>query len=395
LAEKNKTKGGSFKSGLVVVQMALSIIFLISSIMVYRQISFMKNKDLGLNLDGVILCTGPASLNPDRQKREKYQAFKNEVLSQPGFESASFNLFVPGVEPSGLGHAEFHNPDKGVLPGTLFFENNADDGLIKTYKLKLLAGQNFYPARDQNYRHIIINETARAQLGFTNAEEAIGHGIFRRGNDTTKYTIVGVVADFHNEGLQKPIYPIIWNNNYPREFGYYAIRVNTQNVRQTISQLQSVWDRHFTKDKLDFVFADEQFNKQYSSESRYSNFYVWLTILSIAISTIGLYGLILFYLGKRNKEIGLRKVNGATVFQVVFLLNKNFLTWVGVAFIIACPIAWYAMSNWLKNFAFKTSLSWWIFAMAGLVILGIAMLTVSWQSWRAATRNPVEALRYE
>jgi putative ABC transport system permease protein len=304
-------------------------------------------------------------------------------------------LFVPGVEPSGLGHTEFHNPDKGVLPGTLFFENNADDGFLNTYKLNLLAGRNFYPDPRQNYRNIIINETARTQLGFDNPEEAIGRWIFRRGNDTTRYTIVGVVADFHNEGLQKPIYPIVWNNNYPREFGYYAIRVNTQNVQQTINQLQAVWDRHFTKDKFDYVFADEQFNKQYTSESRYSNFYVWLTILSIAISTIGLYGLILFYLGKRNKEIGLRKVNGATVFQVVFLLNKNFLAWVGIAFLIACPVAWYAMSNWLKNFAFKTSLAWWIFALAGLVILGIAVLTVSWQSWRAATRNPVEALRYE
>ena len=394
-SEQNKISGGKFKKGLVVVQMALSIVFLISTIVVYKQISFMKNKDLGIELDGVIICTGPASLNPDPQKRQKYQAFKNEILSYAGFESATFNLFVPGVEPSGLGHSEFHNPAKGVVPGVTFFENNADEGFINTYKINLLAGKNFDLAQEQNYNDVIINETALNLLGFENPEEALGRWIFRRGNDTTRYEIIGVVADFHNEGLQKPIYPIVWNNNYPREFGYFAIRVNTKNIQETTAQLQTVWNRHYTKDKLDFVFADQQFNKQYESESRYSRFYLWLTLLSISIASIGLYGLILFYLVKREKEIGIRKINGATIAQVMVMLNKEIAKWVATAFIIAIPVAWFAMYKWLQNFSFKTSLTWWVFIICGLVVFAIAILTVSWQSWRAATRNPVEALRYE
>ncbi len=392
--QQNKTSGGRFKQGLVMIQMALSIVFLISTIVVYKQISFMKEKDLGIELDGVIICTGPASLNPDPQKRQKYQAFKNEILRYAGFESATFNLFVPGIEPPGLGHSEFHNPLKGVVSGTLFYENNADEGLINTYKIRLLAGNNFDLTPEQNLNEVIINESALTRLGFTNPEDAIGRWIFRN-RDTTRLEIIGVVADFHNEGLQKPIYPIVWNNYYPREFGYFAIRVNTKNIQQTVAQLQNIWDQHYTKDKLDFVYADQQFNGQYESESRYSKFYVWLTFLSITIATIGLYGLIIFYLGKRIKEIGLRKVNGASTAEIVTMLNKDFLSWVIVAFVVACPVAWFAMKNWLGNFAYKTGLNWWIFALAGILVFGIALLTVSFQSFKAANKNPVEVLRYE
>ncbi len=395
VSEQNKVTGGKFKRGLVIFQMALSIVFLVSTIMVYKQISFMKNKDLGIELDGVILCTGPASLNPDPQKRQKYQAFKNEVLSLAGFESVTFNLFVPGVEPSGLGYTEYHNPVKGVVPGVVFWENNADEGFINTYKVNLLAGKNFGLAPEQNFNDVIINETALKELGFENPEEAIGRWIFRGGNDTTRFEIIGVAADFHNEGLQKPIYPIIWNNNYPREFGYFAIRANTKDISNSIAQLKTIWEKHYTKDKFDFVFADQQFNQQYESETRYSRFYLWLTLLSISIASIGLYGLILFYLVKREKEIGIRKINGATIVQVMNLLNTEITKWVAIAFVIAVPVAWYAMYKWLQNFAFKTNLNWFIFIACGFVVLFIALLTVSYQSWKAATKNPVESLRYE
>lgn len=394
-SEKQKGRGGHFKQGLVVVQMALSILFLISTIMVYRQVTFMKNKDLGIELDGVIILTGPASLNPDPQKRQKYQAFKNELLTYAGIESVTFNMFVPGIEPSTLGHSGFLNPSAGADPGILFYENNADEGFLNTYRIKLLAGKNFEQAAELNFRKVIVNETSLRHLGFTTPDAAVGSWIYRRGGDTTRLEVIGVVADFHNEGLQKPIYPIVWSNGYPREFGYFAVRVNTNNVHESVRTMKTVWERHYTKDAFDYAFADRQFNLQYTSEYRYSRFYLWLTVLSIAISTIGLFGLIVFYLAKRHKEIALRKVSGASIAEVIFLLNRDFIRWVGLAFVIACPVAWYAMNNWLQHFAFRTSLSWWIFLVAGLTVLFIAVFTVSWQSWRAATRNPVESLRYE
>lgn len=393
LPEHQKHNSGRIKSGLVVLQMALSIIFLISTLLVYKQISFMKNKELGVSLDKVIVLTGPASLNADGNKRNRFMGFRSELTSQTGFESVTFNTFVPGQAP-GYGFREFTNPSKGKSPDNQIFENNAGTDFIKTYGLKLLAGNDFAENASQNRNRVLLNESSMKLLGYNTPEEAIGKAIFRKG-DTTALKIEGIVADFHHEGLHKAIYPIVWNNQYPSEFGYFSVRINTPNIQESLKQMKSIWGRHYPKDNFYFVFADEQFNRQYESDSRFSKLYVWLTFLSIGIAIIGLYGLILFYLEKRKKEISLRKVNGATIGQIIAMVNLNFLKWIVIAFVIALPIAWYAMQRWLENFAYKTDLSWWVFALAGVFALGIALLTVSWQSWRAATRNPVEALRYE
>ena len=393
LPELQKAKSGRIKSGLVIVQMALSIIFLISTLFVYKQISFMKNKDLGVSLEKVVVLTGPASLNADGNKRNRFMAFRSELTTQSEFESVTFNTFVPGQAP-GYGFREFTNPSKGKSPDNQILQNNAGTDFIKTYGLKLLAGNDFSENDKQNRNRILLNESSIKLLGFNTPEEAIGKEIFRKG-DSIALKIEGVIGDFHNEGLHKAIYPIVWKNNYPSEFGYFSVRINTRNIQETLNKMKSVWSRHYPKDNFDFVFADEQFNRQYESDSRFSKLYVWLTLLSIGIATIGLYGLILFYLQKRKKEISLRKVNGATIGQIIIMVNLNFLKWLAIAFIIATPIAYYGINKWLESFAYKTSLSWWIFALAGLLVMGIALLTVSWQSWKAAKRNPVEALRYE
>jgi putative ABC transport system permease protein len=394
LPDQKQANGGKLKSSLVVVQMALSIIFLISTLIVYKQISFMKNKDLGVALNNVVVCTGPASLNSDGNKRQRFEGFRSDLQNQAGFEGVTFNQFVPGQEPA-FGFIEFNNPTNGKSPDKQIFENHAGSGFIKTYRLKLLAGNDFSENQEQNLHRIILNESSMKLLGFKDPEDAVGKEIFRKGNNSAALKIEGVVADFHHEGLHKAIYPIIWNNQFPSEFGYFSIRVNTQNVQETLSRLQTTWMRHYPKDNFDFVFADEQFNRQYESDSRFSKLYVWLTLLSIGIATIGLYGLILFYLEKRKKEISLRKVNGANIAQVIHLVNLTFIKWVAVAFVIAIPLAYYAMYRWLENFAYKTELSWWIFVLAGLLTLAIALLTISWQSWKAASKNPVEVLRYE
>jgi putative ABC transport system permease protein len=374
--------------------MALSIIFLTSTILVFKQISFMKDKDIGIALNDVVICTGPASLNADPHKIERFESFKSELLMYPGFISATYNLNVPGNEPA-YGYIEMVNPSTGKSPDVLFFENNAASGLIETYQMKLLAGNDFNSDRKMNNNKIVINESGMKHLGIEHAAEAIGQIVYRKGNDQPPLEIIGVVADFHNEGLQKPIYPILWNNLYPSEFGYFAIRLHSLNLTASVQKLKSIWEKHYANDNFNFVFGQEQFNQQYNSETRFGKFYLWLTFLSIGIAAMGLYGLVLFTFEKRKKEICIRKVNGARISEVMVLLNKDFLKWVVVAFIFACPITWYAMNKWLQNFTYKTELSWWVFAAAGAIALAIALLTVSWQSWRAATKNPVEALKYE
>jgi len=384
----------SFQKGMVIAQMAISIIFISTTLVVYKQILFMKKADMGINFDQVLTLSAPASLNTDTAKRTKFLSFRRDLLQDPGFRSATANIFTPGQAPM-YGYNEYVRPDAGIRPNSLFFENNGDDGLIETFGLKLIAGRNFSSRPADNRRKVMLNESSIRELGFKSPEDAVGKFIYRANRDTIPIEVIGVLADFHNEGLQKPIYPMVYNNGHPNEFGYYSVKLNTPDIQKAIESIRDIWLSHYPSDPMNYFFADEFFFRQYQSETRFGKFYTALTILSITIACLGLYGLIVFYLNQKRKEIGLRKINGAEATEVMMMLNKDFVKWVVIAFIIATPVGWYVMQRWLQNFAYRTELSWWIFAIAGLLALGIALLTVSWQSWKAATKNPVESLRYE
>jgi putative ABC transport system permease protein len=383
-----------FQKGMVIIQMALSIIFISITMVVYKQISFMKNADMGINFDRVITVNGPASLNSDTARRSRYLSFRADLMQYPEFISVTANSFTPGEAPR-YGYTEYVRPAAGIHPNILFFENTGDDGLIETFELDLLAGKGFSPVPSQNRRKVLLNLKSTNELGFKTPEEAIGSFIYKTNRDTMPIEIIGVLADFHNEGIQKPIYPMIYNNGHPFEFGYYSIKLNTPDFNKAVERLKIIWADNYPADPMDYFFADEYFFRQYQSETRFGKFYTLLTLLSISIACMGIYGLILFYLGQKRNEIGIRKINGARVAEVMIMLNKEFVRWVIIAFVISMPCAWYIMHKWLQNFAYKTDLSWWVFALAGLFALVITLLTVSWQVWKAATRNPVEALRDE
>jgi putative ABC transport system permease protein len=384
----------SFQKGMVIAQMALSVVFISTTLVVYKQILFMKTAEMGINLEHVITINAPASLNIDTAKRTRFLSFRRDLLQEPIFKSATANTFTPGQAPR-YGNVEYVRPDAGISPNTLFFENNGDDGLIETFGLRLLAGRNFSSRPSDNRRKVMLNERSIKEFGFSNPEDAIGKNIYRTNSDTIPIEIIGVLADFHNEGLQKPIYPMIYNNGHPFEFGYYSVRISTPDAEKALESMKVIWASHYPSDPMNYFFADEFFFRQYQSETRFGKFYTSLTILSIIIACLGLYGLIVFYLSQKRKEIGLRKINGARVGEVMIMLNKDFTKWVAIAYVIALPVSIYAMNKWLQNFAYRTELSWWIFLLSGLIALGLALFTVSLQSWKAATKNPVEALRYE
>jgi putative ABC transport system permease protein len=391
---KQVKQKSSFQKGMVIAQMALSIIFISTTLIVYKQILFMKKAEMGISLEQVITINAPASLNTDTAKRTKYLSFRRDLLQEPIFKSSTANIFTPGQAPR-YGFTEYVRPDAGIHPNARFFENNGDDGLIETFRLRLLAGRNFSSRLSDNRRKVMLNESSIKELGFSSPEDAIGKNIYRANRDTIPIEVIGVLADFHNEGLQKPIYPLIYNNGHPFEFGFYSVRLNTANITKALERLKVIWASHYPSDPMDYFFADEFFFRQYQSETRFGKFYISLTILSIIIAGLGLYGLIIFYLNQKRKEIGLRKINGARVGEIMIMLNKDFTRWVVIAFVIALPVSLYVMHKWLQNFAYRTELSWWIFAVAGLFALVIALVTVSWQSCKSARKNPVNALHYE
>ena len=205
--------------------------------------------------------------------------------------------------------------------------------------------------------------------------------------------IVGVIDGYFQNSLDQEIKPTIFNCD---QGGYYIfIKINGKNVHEIVEQVTSEFNKYFEGQYFEYYFLDDFFNTQYKSHIQLFKCFSLFSIMAIIIVSLSLFGLVMMMSVTRTKEIGIRKVNGARVNELLIMLTKDYLIWIGVALIIGTPITWYALNLWLKNFAYKTDLSWWIFTLSGLLVLGIALLTVSWQSWRTATRNPVEALRYE
>jgi len=256
--------------------------------------------------------------------------------------------------------------------------------------ISLKEGRNFSSsnASDLNASYL-INERAIQQYGLKNPI-----GQFITPGNGIKGEIIGIFKDFHYRGLNYEQTPVILFYN-PERVNYINIKINGKNIAGALEKIKVTWDEVCPAFAFEYSFLDETYDLQYKSERRFENLLFAFALLALFIASIGLFGLSIYSTGRRTKEIGLRKVNGARVTEIIMMLNIDFIKWVAVAWLISCPIAWFVMKKWLMNFAYRTEISLWILACAGLFAFGIASLTVSWQTWRAATRNPVEALRYE
>jgi putative ABC transport system permease protein len=235
-----------------------------------------------------------------------------------------------------------------------------------------------------------LNESALAYFGFENIESTVGK-ILRSGSQ--EVSIKGIINDFNQQSLKEKPAPIAFFNQPVNK--YYTIKVNMTGIEQLISELKKIWIAHYPGNPFNYFFLDDFYNEQYRADQRFSGLFLVSSMLAIIIACLGLSGLSAYSITRRTKEIGIRKSTGARIVQVMILLNSDFVKRIMIAIIIAAPVGWFVMDRWLQNFAYRTELSWWIFALAGIIALGIALLTVSWQSWKAAKRNPVETLRYE
>jgi putative ABC transport system permease protein len=381
------------RKSLVVTQFAVSILLIAGVLTVFKQINYMKSIDLGVNIDRTIVTYSPPTLIGRPQRMSKLDTYKSTIRQTPGVESITTSSAIPGKEILWK-RQDIRKTDD--LPNALksYAYTYIDYDFIKTFNLQLLAGRGYTETENINNRNLIINEMAMNQLGFPNPESAVNSFVIV-GND--QYQIIGVLKDFHQESLKKEIKPIVFFFGYQwmADIGYYSIKVNASNLKYTISQIENIWEKTYPEDHFKYFFLDDEFDAQYKEDLSFERMFSLFTGLTIFIAAIGLFGLAVYSANQRTREIGVRKVIGARDSEILILLNRDFVKWVVIAFVIATPIAYYAMNKWLENFAYKTSLNWWIFALAGLLALGIALLTVSWQSWRAASRNPVEALRYE
>ena len=376
---------------LVVAQFAASIFLIAGVITVFKQISYMKSRDLGVNIERTLVTFSPPTQIGRPQRLSKLNSYKELVKQTPGVESVATSSILPGKEILWKKQDVRKVTDQ---PNTANVYAYIDYDFINTFDLQVIAGQGFSREENESNNTMLVNESALRQLGYKDPMAAINSFVMV-GNK--EFKLIGVLKDYHHESLKKEIKPIVFFFGYRwmSDIGYYSIKINSADLKNTINQIERLWNQTYPEDHFQYFFLDDEFNAQYKADQAFGRVFTLFAFLAIFIAAIGLFGLAVYSANQRTKEIGVRKVNGARNWEILAMLNRNFVKWVAFAFILATPIAWFILSRWLENFAYQTSLSWWIFASAGLLALLIAIITVSWQSWKAATRNPVEALRYE
>ncbi len=390
----NKTAQGLLlRKSLVVSQFVISISLIIATILIYTQLNHMRNTNLGVNTNQMLVIRGPEVGNDSTYKNRR-AAFWNMVAA----ESFVKDYCATGTIPGGWYNfmtSGFTQPasKKGDEVKTYAFAI-VGDRFLHTYGLQLVAGRNFSPeecaVQWNDNSKVLMNETAIKQLGFSSAEAAVRTKIQW---DERSLQIIGVVKNYHHTSVQRAIDPMIFypqNNN-----AYLTVQLTPDKMQEKIATLEKLYKQSFAGNPFEYFFVDEVYNRKYTTEQQYGNIFSTAAIWAIFIACLGLFGLATFTVESRVKEIGVRKVLGASVQSIVSLLSKDFLLLVFIAFVIATPLAWYAMHQWLQDFASRITIGWWVFVLAGGIALMIALLTVSFQAIKAAIANPVKSLRTE
>ena len=379
-------KSGRLRSGLVVFQFVVSIILFIGTLVVLRQLEYFQNKDLGFNKDQVIVVPRSDVLE------NRGEAFKQELLQHSGITNVSFSNTLPGKE--GFSFSA-HKPEnasgnEALAPAILF----ADVDFYDTYQLKMAAGRFFSKQMSLDTSAAIINETAVRSFGF---DDPVGKGLISIGptqEESDRLNIIGVVKDFHFQSLHRGIEPLVMKL-MPGTSSYLSIRTTTDGLEETIAFIEKKW-REFVPDRIfDYHFFEDDYNQLYVTEQRTGKIVSTFSILAIFIACLGLFSLSSFTAEQRSKEIGIRKVLGASVQGIVVLLSRETLILVLIGTIIAWPISYYTMNRWLQDFAYRIDLSFYSFIVSALAVLVIGVITVSFQAVKAALTNPVMSLRYE
>ncbi|HKB43308.1 MAG TPA: ABC transporter permease, partial [Chitinophagaceae bacterium] len=383
---KSSDKGILLRKTLVVSQFVITIILITSIIIIYSQMSFIKHRDLGYNKDALLFL----KVNGNTDVIKGYDAFKNELKNNSLISGITTSNSMIG---SGLSTGVSETVDNNGAPlqvNTSILRVDAD--YFDVYEIKLLAGRNFViNASHDSIRQVILNRMAVKKLGWKDPEAAIGKP-FKMGDQ--KGTIVGVTNDFHFNSLQQAIEPLAI---FPLEgrFSRITVKVDVKKADQVIALIENTWKKHFSSALFDYDFLSQQIKGKYQAEERFSKIFLYFSILSLLIACLGLYGLIACTIFQKTKEIGIRKILGATANGIAAMLSGGFLKLVLLACFIAMPVTWYTMNKWLQGFAYRINISWWMFGAAGLSVLFIALVTVSFQSIKAAIANPVKSLRTE
>jgi len=388
-------KGIFVRKTLVTTQFVITIAFIAGTFIMLMQINYLQNKDLGIEADGRLAILGPSDFS--KETIESRNVFLDRIEQIPYVDQYSAAGGIPG---RGINFSFSASKDREraadvsdsysmVFIDENYFDVFAIDMIIGNPPTSSLVNTGWWDSKK-----LYINETAARQLGFETPAEAFQQFLhWEQGGNIASFEIAGVVEDYNHRSLHADMMPMVFGPG--RNHVWFTLKIEGETDRTQLSELEALYKEHFPKSPFIYQFVDEYFRQYYSEERRLGQLISIATLLVIIISCLGLFGLVTHSVEQRTKEIGIRKVLGASVSSIVSLLSKDFLKLIPIALIIASPIAWYAMQQWLQNFAYRIEIQWWVFALAGVAAISIAFLTVSFQSVRAALANPVESLRSE
>lgn len=381
--------GAQFRKGMVILQFTASILLIIGTLIIGKQIRFMQEQALGITINNKLIIRAPKILNSGSYTDEM-QAFKDVLLQYPSMAKIATSSEVPGKEIFWTN--EFKRKEASEYEKSIFSIVSVDDDYIPCYGIKLIAGRNFSEERISDFGNtVIINETALKVLGYTSAESALNQEI-QVGVEVKK--VIGVMKDFQQESFKKSKTPLIlyfipWGNDY------VSVSLHAADVHQDVKIVTEAYKKIFPGNAIEFFFLDDFFNRQYRDEVRFGTILKVFSLLSIFIAAIGLFGLSSFIISTRTKEVGIRKVLGSSEISILYLLSKDFLILVAIAFLISIPIGTILMNKWLEGFAMRTDIPVWIYLLAGGIALMIAFFTVSFQAVKASLANPINSIRTE
>jgi len=382
----SSVKGILLRKGLVVVQFTISIVLIVGTIIVYNQLNYMRNQSLGFKKDQMLVI----DFSGDSVVQSQYESIKNELKQIQGVRTASVSSTTPG-NGNPVAYSEAETRSGSMMPINMNMYD-VDYDFIPQYGIKIVAGRAFSPAfATDSTKAFIINETTVKSLGYASPKDAIGKRFTQWGRSGQ---IIGVLQDFHFESLKQNVKPLNLRIN-PKNIGVFTLTIKGGDIPNTIAAIQNKWKVLVPQRPFSYSFLDENFNKQYLTEDRFGKLFMYFAVLAIMISCLGLLGLASYSTLQRTREIGIRKVLGATIPGIVNMLSKEFILLVFIAAVIAFPLAWFGMHNWLKDFAYRINIGWWVFAVAGILAFMIAITTVSFQAIKAALANPVKSLRSE
>jgi putative ABC transport system permease protein len=369
----NKT----FRSTLVVFQFVISAGLILATLVVNQQMNYIQNKDLGYQRDQLLVIRNAYQLENNQE------AFRNELIKNTKVEEVTKSGFVPaGPSDNNVTQIYINGQFNRRMP--VF---NIDENYIPTMEMEMVAGRNFSQEFGADSSNVIINQTAAEVFGF--AEDPIGKII---SDGRHKHKVIGVVKDFHFKSLHQPIEPLLM---FYRPYGGLIIKAKPMNMSALISDAQNLWNSFGAEEPFDFSLMDASYQQEYQTEKNMGMVLNGFALLTIAVACLGLFGLVTYTAEQRFKEIGIRKVLGATVLQIVSMLTRDFLLLVVISFTIAFPLGYYLMERWLQGFAYRIEIHWWIYVLAALITVGIAFMTIGYKSLIAANLNPVKALKEE